>query len=136
MGGGNVVAVSRAALDKDPRDVASMFDGVARRYDVTNTVLVLRALNATWERIDDLADLEDQQRRTVVPGALFDEVATAAEPARRQVEITPTGAQLAKIDPLVTATRARDRSHLCALALRAFLGAGFRPVCSEVLITA
>jgi len=31
--------VSRAALDKDPRDVASMFDGVARRYDLTNTVL-------------------------------------------------------------------------------------------------
>lgn len=31
--------VSRAELDKDPRDVASMFDGVARRYDLTNTVL-------------------------------------------------------------------------------------------------
>jgi demethylmenaquinone methyltransferase/2-methoxy-6-polyprenyl-1,4-benzoquinol methylase len=26
-------------LDKDPRDVAAMFDGVARRYDLTNTVL-------------------------------------------------------------------------------------------------
>jgi demethylmenaquinone methyltransferase / 2-methoxy-6-polyprenyl-1,4-benzoquinol methylase len=31
--------VSRADLDKDPRDVAAMFDGVARRYDLTNTVL-------------------------------------------------------------------------------------------------
>ncbi|GAB7145812.1 demethylmenaquinone methyltransferase [Mycobacterium riyadhense] len=31
--------MSRAALDKNPRDVASMFDGVARRYDLTNTVL-------------------------------------------------------------------------------------------------
>jgi demethylmenaquinone methyltransferase / 2-methoxy-6-polyprenyl-1,4-benzoquinol methylase len=31
--------VSRATLDKDPREVASMFDGVARRYDLTNTVL-------------------------------------------------------------------------------------------------
>ncbi len=31
--------MSRAALDKQPREVASMFDGVARRYDVTNTVL-------------------------------------------------------------------------------------------------
>jgi demethylmenaquinone methyltransferase / 2-methoxy-6-polyprenyl-1,4-benzoquinol methylase len=31
--------VPRAGLDKDPRDVAAMFDGVARRYDVTNTVL-------------------------------------------------------------------------------------------------
>lgn len=36
---GSVLPVSRAFLDKDPRDVASMFDGVARRYDVTNTVL-------------------------------------------------------------------------------------------------
>jgi demethylmenaquinone methyltransferase / 2-methoxy-6-polyprenyl-1,4-benzoquinol methylase len=31
--------VSRADLDKDPHDVAAMFDGVARRYDLTNTVL-------------------------------------------------------------------------------------------------
>jgi demethylmenaquinone methyltransferase/2-methoxy-6-polyprenyl-1,4-benzoquinol methylase len=32
-------AMSRADLDKDPHDVAAMFDGVARRYDLTNTVL-------------------------------------------------------------------------------------------------
>jgi demethylmenaquinone methyltransferase/2-methoxy-6-polyprenyl-1,4-benzoquinol methylase len=31
--------VPRAGPDKDPRDVAAMFDGVARRYDLTNTVL-------------------------------------------------------------------------------------------------
>ncbi len=31
--------MSRASLDKDPHDVASMFDAVARRYDITNTVL-------------------------------------------------------------------------------------------------
>jgi demethylmenaquinone methyltransferase / 2-methoxy-6-polyprenyl-1,4-benzoquinol methylase len=35
----SVPAVSRADLDKDPHDVATMFDGVARRYDLTNTVL-------------------------------------------------------------------------------------------------
>ncbi len=29
----------RAGLDKQPREVAAMFDGVARRYDLTNTVL-------------------------------------------------------------------------------------------------
>ncbi|MFI5714377.1 demethylmenaquinone methyltransferase [Nocardia sp. NPDC051750] len=29
----------RASLDKQPHEVASMFDGVARRYDLTNTVL-------------------------------------------------------------------------------------------------
>ena len=31
--------MSRADLDKDPHAVAAMFDGVARRYDFTNTVL-------------------------------------------------------------------------------------------------
>jgi demethylmenaquinone methyltransferase / 2-methoxy-6-polyprenyl-1,4-benzoquinol methylase len=29
----------RATLDKDPAEVAAMFDGVAKRYDLTNTVL-------------------------------------------------------------------------------------------------
>jgi demethylmenaquinone methyltransferase/2-methoxy-6-polyprenyl-1,4-benzoquinol methylase len=41
--------VSRAELDKDPRDVASMFDGVARRYDLTNTVLSL-GQDRYWRR--------------------------------------------------------------------------------------
>ena len=31
--------MGRASLDKQPREVASMFDAVARRYDLTNTVL-------------------------------------------------------------------------------------------------
>lgn len=31
--------MTRASLDKKPREVAAMFDGVARRYDLTNTVL-------------------------------------------------------------------------------------------------
>jgi demethylmenaquinone methyltransferase/2-methoxy-6-polyprenyl-1,4-benzoquinol methylase len=29
----------KAGLDKEPREIAAMFDGVARRYDRTNTVL-------------------------------------------------------------------------------------------------
>ncbi|OBI80546.1 demethylmenaquinone methyltransferase [Mycobacterium asiaticum] len=41
--------MSRADLDKDPRDVASMFDGVARRYDLTNTVLSL-GQDRFWRR--------------------------------------------------------------------------------------
>ena len=41
--------MSRADLDKDPRDVASMFDGVARRYDLTNTVLSL-GQDHRWRR--------------------------------------------------------------------------------------
>ena len=34
-------AVTRAALDKQPAEVAAMFDAVARRYDLTNSVLSL-----------------------------------------------------------------------------------------------
>ena len=59
--------MSRAGLDKQPREVAAMFDGVADRYDLTNDVLslgqtrswrraVLRALApAPGQRILDLA---------------------------------------------------------------------------------
>lgn len=41
--------MSRATLDKDPREVASMFDSVARRYDLTNTVLSL-GQDRYWRR--------------------------------------------------------------------------------------
>src|SRR5438270_12338477 len=47
--GDSVDGVNRATLDKDPREVASMFDGVARRYDVTNTVLSL-GQDRYWRR--------------------------------------------------------------------------------------
>ncbi|HEV3174112.1 MAG TPA: demethylmenaquinone methyltransferase [Actinocrinis sp.] len=33
--------MSRASLDKEPHEVAAMFDGVAERYDLTNDVLSL-----------------------------------------------------------------------------------------------
>jgi demethylmenaquinone methyltransferase/2-methoxy-6-polyprenyl-1,4-benzoquinol methylase len=39
----------RAGLDKQPSDVAAMFDRVARRYDITNTVLS-GGLDASWRR--------------------------------------------------------------------------------------
>ncbi len=41
--------MSRATLDKQPREVAEMFDGVARRYDLTNTVLSF-AQDRRWRR--------------------------------------------------------------------------------------
>jgi demethylmenaquinone methyltransferase / 2-methoxy-6-polyprenyl-1,4-benzoquinol methylase len=41
------VRVSRASLDKQPHEVAAMFDHVARRYDVTNDVLSL-GLDRRW----------------------------------------------------------------------------------------
>jgi demethylmenaquinone methyltransferase/2-methoxy-6-polyprenyl-1,4-benzoquinol methylase len=49
--------MNRATLDKQPRDVASMFDAVSRRYDLTNTVLSL-GLDRRWRRAT---------RRTVDP---------------------------------------------------------------------
>jgi demethylmenaquinone methyltransferase/2-methoxy-6-polyprenyl-1,4-benzoquinol methylase len=39
--------MARAQLDKQPHEVAAMFDGVARRYDLTNDVLSL-GLAHTW----------------------------------------------------------------------------------------
>jgi demethylmenaquinone methyltransferase/2-methoxy-6-polyprenyl-1,4-benzoquinol methylase len=59
--------MTRASLDKQPHEVAAMFDGVAERYDTTNTVLSFgqdrvwrratrRALGLTqWDRCLDLA---------------------------------------------------------------------------------
>jgi demethylmenaquinone methyltransferase/2-methoxy-6-polyprenyl-1,4-benzoquinol methylase len=41
--------MTRATLAKSPREVASMFDGVARRYDVTNAVLSF-GLDRWWRR--------------------------------------------------------------------------------------
>ena len=41
--------MSRAKLDKQPHDIAEMFDGVARRYDLTNTVLSV-AQDRRWRR--------------------------------------------------------------------------------------
>jgi demethylmenaquinone methyltransferase/2-methoxy-6-polyprenyl-1,4-benzoquinol methylase len=41
--------VSRATLEKRPDEVAAMFDGVARRYDLTNDVLSL-GIDRLWRR--------------------------------------------------------------------------------------
>jgi demethylmenaquinone methyltransferase/2-methoxy-6-polyprenyl-1,4-benzoquinol methylase len=41
--------MSRASLGKEPREVAAMFDGVARHYDRTNTVLSL-GQDRLWRR--------------------------------------------------------------------------------------
>ena len=41
--------MTRATLAKEPHDVATMFDGVAKRYDLTNTVLSF-AQDRRWRR--------------------------------------------------------------------------------------
>jgi demethylmenaquinone methyltransferase/2-methoxy-6-polyprenyl-1,4-benzoquinol methylase len=54
--------VSRADLDKDPHDVAAMFDGVARRYDLTNTVLTAGQDRRWRARTRDALNLEPGER--------------------------------------------------------------------------
>ena len=54
--------MSRATLDKDPHEVAAMFDGVARRYDLANTVLSL-GLDRRWrKRTRQCLELQPGQR--------------------------------------------------------------------------
>ncbi|SHH20799.1 demethylmenaquinone methyltransferase [Jatrophihabitans endophyticus] len=54
--------MSRASLDKQPVEVARMFDGVARRYDLTNTVLSF-GLDRRWRRrTRQCLELTDGQR--------------------------------------------------------------------------
>ncbi|MGV9669226.1 demethylmenaquinone methyltransferase [Gordonia sp. NPDC003504] len=44
-----MATTDRASLDKDPSEVAAMFDGVAKRYDITNTVLSF-AQDRRWRK--------------------------------------------------------------------------------------
>jgi demethylmenaquinone methyltransferase/2-methoxy-6-polyprenyl-1,4-benzoquinol methylase len=54
--------MSRATLDKQPREVAEMFDQVARRYDLTNDVLSL-GQDRRWRRaVLDAVDARPGER--------------------------------------------------------------------------
>lgn len=89
------------------------------RTGQTNTQIALRAINAHWREVPRLAEAEQSLR--VIPGDLFDDLAAADHTPKRQVEITPTKAQLAAIEPLVDTPGVRDRSHLFTLAIRTWL---------------
>jgi demethylmenaquinone methyltransferase/2-methoxy-6-polyprenyl-1,4-benzoquinol methylase len=73
----------RAGLDKRPADVAAMFDRVARRYDVTNTVLSA-GLDASWRRAtrDALAPRPGQTVLDVAAGTAVSTVELAADGVR------------------------------------------------------
>ncbi len=54
--------MTRATLDKDPSEVAAMFDEVAARYDLTNTVLSL-GQDRGWRRaVTEALDLRPGER--------------------------------------------------------------------------
>ena len=58
--------MTRADLDKAPHDVAAMFDGVARRYDLTNDVLSL-GQDRRWRRlVDEAVDAQYGQVQAAV----------------------------------------------------------------------
>jgi demethylmenaquinone methyltransferase/2-methoxy-6-polyprenyl-1,4-benzoquinol methylase len=54
--------VTRADLDKQPRDVASMFDDVASRYDLTNDVLSLGQDRRWRSAVVDAVDPRPRER--------------------------------------------------------------------------
>lgn len=109
-------------------DLVADVGAACARDRITRTQLVLQALEATHTHLGELIaqDLEPK----VIHGTLFDEVVTTHrqnQPAKRQVMIQPTRAQLEVIDRLVTDSGARDRSHLVAVALTAHLAGTQHP---------
>ncbi|GIG30094.1 demethylmenaquinone methyltransferase [Cellulomonas marina] len=78
--------MARASLDKDPHEVAAMFDAVARRYDRTNDVLSL-GQDRLWRRAT-LAALGAQPGERVLDLAAG--TGTSSEPlADRGVRVVP-----------------------------------------------
>lgn len=103
--------MSRASLDKDPREVAAMFDGVAERYDRTNSVTSL-GLDRHWRSVT---------RRTLdpVPGQRILDL--AAGTAVSTVGLAESGAWCVAADfSLGMLARGRDRAvpKVAADALR------------------
>jgi demethylmenaquinone methyltransferase/2-methoxy-6-polyprenyl-1,4-benzoquinol methylase len=54
--------VTRASLDKQPHEVASMFDGVAKRYDLTNDVLSLGQARLWRKEVAKAVDARPAQK--------------------------------------------------------------------------
>ncbi|EWS99866.1 ubiquinone biosynthesis methyltransferase UbiE [Intrasporangium oryzae NRRL B-24470] len=78
--------MSRAQLDKKPVDVASMFDTVAEKYDVTNDVLSL-GQDRLWRRavVKTVAAKPGERILDIAAGT-----GTSSEPwADREIEVVP-----------------------------------------------
>jgi demethylmenaquinone methyltransferase/2-methoxy-6-polyprenyl-1,4-benzoquinol methylase len=80
--------MSRASLEKQPHEVAAMFDRVAEKYDVTNTVLSF-AQDRRWRRVTrDALDLRTTDRCLDL----------AAGTAVSSVELAKSGADVVACD--------------------------------------
>jgi demethylmenaquinone methyltransferase/2-methoxy-6-polyprenyl-1,4-benzoquinol methylase len=115
--------VTRAGLDKKPQEVAAMFDGVARRYDVTNTVLTA-GLDRRWRALTRAA-------LQVRPGDRVLDL--AAGTAVSSAELARSGAWCVAADfslGMLTAGAWRGVPMVAADALHLpFADAGFDAVC-------
>ncbi len=98
--------MTRAGLDKQPRDIAAMFDGVARRYDLTNTVLSA-GQDRRWRRLT-------RQSLELTPGAVVLDL--AAGTGVSTLELSRSGATAIACDfslgMLRQGVRRRDRAAL------------------------
>ncbi|MFC5065384.1 demethylmenaquinone methyltransferase [Actinomycetospora atypica] len=92
---------TRAGLDRDPRAVARMFDGVAARYDVTNTVLSF-GRDRAWRRAT-------REALTVGPGDVVLDI--AAGTGVSTVELARTGATCLAADFSLGMLRAGRPRH-------------------------
>jgi len=107
---------TRAQLDRDPGAVARMFDGVAARYDLTNTVLSF-AQDVRWRRATRAA-------LAVGPGDVVLDV--AAGTGVSTVELARTGARCLATDFSLGMLRT-GRSRLVARTGRETKRSGARP---------
>lgn len=101
---------SRAGLDKQPHDVAVMFDGVAKRYDLTNTVLT-GGLDRRWRALT-------RQALAIGPGETVLDL--AAGTAVSTVELARSGATCVAADfslGMLKAGARRDVPKVAADAL-------------------
>ena len=95
-----------ADLGKYPRDVATMFDGVGKNYDITNTVLSA-GIDAHWRR-------ETGRRLDLAPGELVLDL--AAGTAVSTVELSKSGATVIACDfsrGMLAAGAHRDVPKVC-----------------------
>lgn len=102
----NLSGVSRADLGKDPREVSSMFDGVGKKYDITNTVLT-GGIDHYWRR-------RTAKRLNLKPGELVLDL--AAGTAVSTVELAKSGAEVVACDfsrGMLKAGAHRDVPKVC-----------------------